>query len=300
VAGVAPAFVAPLLAFNYAVWKYRKPAHASRAHRDSNWLVNRITDIARAALLSCKPKASKANAVDLLFLSNEHAERLCSVSTFDAIAYTDGSAMPNPGPAGAGATIFLPARELLIDTGVPLGTASNNFAEIVALIICISELIKAHVSAPLRKACVFSDSSYAISMAASNRRPWANIDSIDFLRRVVLHAQRLFHLELHWVKGHADVPGNERADAISKHFSRMSASASVMWTLGTCFNYFSSVSAWPYGPPGSAIAPHLYNFTASVPGSPVGVAASQPTRKRPPPTAVEGLAPVRRSARLLA
>jgi hypothetical protein len=180
-----------------------------------------------------------------------------------------------------------------------MGIASNNLAEIVALIICVSELIKAHLSAPLHKACIFSDSSYAISMAASNRRPWANIDSIDFLRRVVLRAQKLFHLELQWVKGHADVPGNERADAISKHFSRMSARASVDWTLGTEFSYFSCVSAWPYGPPGPAIAPHLFNFIASFPGSPDGVAASQITRKRPPPVSVESLAPVRRSARLL-
>ncbi len=149
-------------------------------------------------------------------------------------------------------------------------------------------------------ACLHSSLSGADRLAKKvPPRTGANIDSIDFLRRVVLRAQKLFHLELQWVKGHADVPGNERADAISKHFSRMSARASVDWTLGTEFSYFSCVSAWPYGPPGPAIAPHLFNFIASFPGSPDGVAASQITRKRPPPVSVESLAPVRRSARLL-
>ena len=61
-----------------------------------------------------------------------------------AICYTDGSASPNPGPAGAGACIFLMDPDTLYDLTLSIGFTSNNIAEIVALDLCLYQLIELH------------------------------------------------------------------------------------------------------------------------------------------------------------
>ena len=44
--GVDPNLVKPLLAFNFAVWKFRKPSMAARMERDPDWICARISELA--------------------------------------------------------------------------------------------------------------------------------------------------------------------------------------------------------------------------------------------------------------
>lgn len=67
------------------------------------------------------------------------------------IAYTDGGARGNPGPAGAGAAIFDGEGKLLKKAHKALGKQTNNYAEYQAVILAL-ETIKKLVPEANRKA----------------------------------------------------------------------------------------------------------------------------------------------------
>lgn len=56
------------------------------------------------------------------------------------IAYTDGGARGNPGPAGAGAVAYDEAKKVIFAGSQFLGNATNNFAEYAAVILALQEL----------------------------------------------------------------------------------------------------------------------------------------------------------------
>ncbi len=58
------------------------------------------------------------------------------------IAYTDGGARGNPGPAGSGAAIYSESGEVLREAHLALGRATNNFAEYSAVILALETLKK--------------------------------------------------------------------------------------------------------------------------------------------------------------
>jgi len=80
------------------------------------------------------------------------------VSSPNYIAYTDGGARGNPGPAGAGVAIYLPAQagdgedKLVREAYLALGKATNNFAEYSAVILAF-ETLKKLVPQTKRKEC---------------------------------------------------------------------------------------------------------------------------------------------------
>lgn len=62
-----------------------------------------------------------------------------------AVLYTDGSALDNPGPAGAGFLLYGDDGELITSASIPLGRATNNEAEYRALIAGLHEAAARHV-----------------------------------------------------------------------------------------------------------------------------------------------------------
>lgn len=56
------------------------------------------------------------------------------------IAYTDGGARGNPGPAGAGAIAYDEAKNVIFAGCQFLGNATNNFAEYAAVVLALQEL----------------------------------------------------------------------------------------------------------------------------------------------------------------
>lgn len=126
--------------------------------------------------------------------------------------FTDGSSLGNPGPGGwswwhhdgswaAGA----------------LPHTTNQQAELVALLMALKHV---PASYPLR---VMSDSQYAVNMASkwmaawkragwrtSSGQPVANLSIVKHLDAAI--GGRAVRPEFVWVRGHAGVEGNERAD----------------------------------------------------------------------------------------
>jgi ribonuclease HI len=297
--GVSKDLVNPILALNFAVWKFRKPALAAKDYRDHEWLANRILDVANHCLRACRPKAKDSKNSDITLFINEHYTLIDNFGIGAVFCFTDGSAIPNPGPGGAGAFILAPHCDLSIFAGIPIGHSTNNLGELMGLAICFHELICLFASNPFSKAIVFSDSDYAISMVASTRRPWVNCKAIDIVRKLFRKASVLFALTLKWVKAHAGVPGNETADSISKCFSHRSATSRVNLQFDGDVSYFRSQHIWPYGPPVSTLPPHLF-YVPSFPLFPNGsipIADSKRNDKRKTSTH-DSPAGTRRSARL--
>ena len=130
--------------------------------------------------------------------------------------YTDGACKGNPGPGGWGALLIKGGTEKELFGGEPLTT--NNRMELTAVIRALSAL---------KRSCevdVYTDSQYVRQgiMAwihnwkrngwkTADKKPVKNADLWEVLD--TLAAQH--SVTWHWVKGHADNPGNLRADALA-------------------------------------------------------------------------------------
>lgn len=133
------------------------------------------------------------------------------------IIYTDGACSGNPGPGGWGALLKWGEHEKTLNGGE--AETTNNRMELMAAI----EALKA-----LKKRCpvdLYTDSQYvkggitgwihnwkrngwktAAKKPVKNADLWQDLDE-----QITRH-----DLSWHWVKGHAGVEGNERADELAR------------------------------------------------------------------------------------
>ena len=132
------------------------------------------------------------------------------------VIYTDGACKGNPGPGGWGALLEYDGQEREIFGGDSATT--NNRMELTAVIRALESL---------RRRCkvvIYTDSQYVKNgiqtwihgwkkngWKTADRKPVKNADLWRELDALV----PLHDIEWHWVKGHADTPGNERADALA-------------------------------------------------------------------------------------
>lgn len=136
--------------------------------------------------------------------------------------YTDGYCKPNPGVGGYGAVLIYGEHENELMGGYR--NTTNNRMELMAPIMALKAL---------KERCqvtVHSDSKYvvdAISQGWAQRwqsRGWKR-NKKERAINPDLWEQLLFECERHevefkWVKGHAGIPGNERADRLSEEGAR--------------------------------------------------------------------------------
>jgi ribonuclease HI len=142
--------------------------------------------------------------------------------------YTDGACKGNPGPGGWGALLVLGDAEKELFGGEPMTT--NNRMELTAVIKAL---------AALKRACavdVYTDSQYVRhgitawihnwkknGWRTSDRKPVKNADLWQALEAEAAHHA----ITWHWVKGHADNPGNLRADALANRGAALTASSAI-------------------------------------------------------------------------
>ncbi|MBM0106148.1 ribonuclease HI [Steroidobacter sp. S1-65] len=130
--------------------------------------------------------------------------------------YTDGACRGNPGPGGWGAILRSGGHERELKGAEALTT--NNRMELMAAIQAL---------AALKRGCdvvLYTDSQYVRKgilewlpqwklrdWRTADKKPVKNVDLWQALEREIARHK----IEWHWVKGHAGVPGNERADQLA-------------------------------------------------------------------------------------
>ena len=135
------------------------------------------------------------------------------------IVYADGACSGNPGPAGLGVVIIDGGRR--IERSEFLGTATNNIAELTAILRSLEE-----VDDPGRPIVIHTDSQYSIGVLQKGWKAKANAELIASLRDALAARPRV---RLVYVPGHAGVLLNERADALAREAVRERASRRAVY-----------------------------------------------------------------------
>jgi ribonuclease HI len=161
----------------------------------------------------------------------------------EAIAgFSDGSALGNPGPCGAGALVILPRHAGTAVSSLSLGLGDNNVGEIAGLHQVLRLVDKAYERRLIRGSpplLLFTDSLLVIGAlewgwSTKNMPP-----SIRALRIAYKARNALNPTVLYWVKGHTDVTHNETVDvqakigaARSRDWPSRNPTTRTRWTLG--------------------------------------------------------------------
>lgn len=129
------------------------------------------------------------------------------------IVYTDGAARGNPGPGGYGVVLKHNEQRKEISQGYRLTT--NNRMELLAVIIAL-EALKIENS----QVTIYTDSKYVsdsvqkgwvFQWEAKNFKKKKNSD----LWKRFLQVYPKHQVKFVWVKGHANIPENERCDDLA-------------------------------------------------------------------------------------
>lgn len=127
------------------------------------------------------------------------------------IAYTDGACSGNPGPAGSGMVVIRPGGK--IDEGFEyLGISTNNVAELTGILRAL-EVIPADAPSIL----VHTDSKYSIGVLTQGWKAKVNQELIAKTKALLAKRPQA---RLVYVKGHAGIPMNERADELAREAIR--------------------------------------------------------------------------------
>ena len=127
--------------------------------------------------------------------------------------YTDGSALGNPGKGAYAAWLVCGAHSKeLVEA---FAHTTNNRMELLAIIMGL-EAIKGED----KQVDVYSDSRYIVDsvnkrwLQSWEQKGWKDRKNVDLWKRFLLVFSR-HKIKLHWVKGHAGHPGNERCDELA-------------------------------------------------------------------------------------
>jgi ribonuclease HI len=129
------------------------------------------------------------------------------------IIYTDGAARGNPGPGGYGVVMTYGDYRKELAQGYRLTT--NNRMELLAVIVALEQL-KHNGS----EVTIFSDSRYVCEPVNKQwlfdweRKGFKKKKNADLWKRF-LELYRKHRVQLVWVKGHSNIPENERCDQLA-------------------------------------------------------------------------------------
>jgi ribonuclease HI len=161
-----------------------------------------------------KPSKSKATP-----LSQEQITEM----PFDIKIFTDGACEPNPGEAGVGLAVYENNKLSELWYGIYQASGTNNTAELNGLNQALM-LAKDKVDEG-NSIAIFCDSTYAIQSVTTWASGWAKsnwsrkggeIKNLDIIKPMyTLYQDISDKLEIHHVRGHAGIEGNELADRMS-------------------------------------------------------------------------------------
>lgn len=128
------------------------------------------------------------------------------------VIYTDGACSGNPGPAGIG--VFLQRPTETVEICEYIGSATNNIAELMAILRALETLTEAENEAHIH---LFTDSSWCLGVLVGGWKAKTNLTHINKIKEQLA---RFTDIEMLKVKGHAGIPGNEEADYLATTAAR--------------------------------------------------------------------------------
>lgn len=135
------------------------------------------------------------------------------------IIYTDGAARGNPGPGGYGTVLLSGPHRKEISGG--FAKTTNNRMELLAVIIGLEALKKEKC-----EVTIYSDSKYVVDAVEKKwlfgweKKSFKNKKNPDLWKRFLV-VFRKHNIRFVWVKGHANIPENERCDQLAVEASKM-------------------------------------------------------------------------------
>jgi ribonuclease HI len=206
-ARVAPLFV---LTFISGVYLLRKRWIAKGSRMDVvQFVFTHFSNVCKS--INCK--VSRKNKK-----GQEAIARLDSIPSNSILIFTDGSAIPNPGHAGAGAWVSIPGRPPFF-LYEPLGHGTNNLGELWAIGMALQFLTDCIVQQDI---FIITDSEWAIGKIVKCAPGTPEFDPL--VRAIVALTNNLpGKTAFSWVQSHRGLTRNEIADRLAKLGSRKSA-----------------------------------------------------------------------------
>ncbi|MEZ5002877.1 MAG: ribonuclease HI [Chitinophagales bacterium] len=130
------------------------------------------------------------------------------------IMYTDGAAKGNPGKGGYGVVLMTADGKHRKELSQGYFKTTNNRMELLAVIVGLEALKR-----PM-KVKVYSDSKYVVDAVDKGwvfgweKKNFAKKANPDLWKRF-LAIYRKHQVSFQWVKGHANIPENERCDQLA-------------------------------------------------------------------------------------
>ena len=239
------------MVFNAVVWMQRGSFFKTAGPADQLSIDQATRRLARAAYLdftcstvgrrsstfgnaSTRTPAQKARALEYA------SDQLNSVSRGSAVAFTDGSSLGNPGPAGAGGLIYVKgAKADPFDFYAPLGEGGNNLAELWAIGMALDQLCKLPRKEEPYALTIFTDSQFSINViqgSATTKTHRRLVHCIRSKRDALIKGGFLSKLTLSWVPGHAGLQENEHADFLANLGSEASARGRGIIDMARCLD----------------------------------------------------------------
>ncbi|MCP4122028.1 MAG: ribonuclease HI [Bacteroidetes bacterium] len=137
------------------------------------------------------------------------------------IIYTDGAAKGNPGPGGYGVVLMTADKRHRKELSDGFRLTTNNRMELLAVIIALESLKR-----PGMTAKIYSDSKYVVDAVEKKwvfgweKKNYLKKKNPDLWKRF-LKIYRQHKVSFQWVKGHANIPENERCDELAVEAAEM-------------------------------------------------------------------------------
>lgn len=153
-------------------------------------------------------------------------DHIRSLPTGTMFAFTDGSASPNPGPAGAGAAILQKTDsgyEVLNLLAAAIGHGTNNRGELFAIAMAAADANERNYAGVLH---IYTDSKMAYGALKFG---WSagrdNASLLSGMRHQIRTTFRLIKFQYHWLPGHSNIALNDTADKLAAAGAAYSAHA---------------------------------------------------------------------------
>ena len=145
----------------------------------------------------------------------------------NVLEYTDGSALKNPGPTGAGVLIKIQGHKSIpVKLAKAISSKGTSFDDEVATILMATQYALTHLTKEHDSFNIYSDCQAAICAIKSHTRENYHNNTISLIRENLIEISlRISAIKIIYCPGHKGVLENEIVDSLEKKGQKK---------LGTC------------------------------------------------------------------